>query len=120
MDRVFIRNLTTETIIGIYDFERVQKQPIIVTLDMAWDNRKPANTEDITDALDYEKISNSVKSLIENSSYQLVETLTEAIAKHVITTYGTAELTIELQKPDAIAFAEAVGIKITRRLTDYI
>ena len=110
MDKVFIRNLQVDAIIGIYDFERVKKQPIIITLEMQWDNKKPASTENILDALDYEKISNSVKTLIENSSFQLVETLAET----------TEKVTLELNKPEAISFAESVGIIITRQKSDYL
>ncbi len=120
MDKVFIRNLQVDAIIGIYDFERVKKQPIIITLEMQWDNKKPASTENILDALDYEKISNSVKTLIENSSFQLVETLAETIVQHVIQTYGTEKVTLELNKPEAISFAESVGIIITRQKSDYL
>lgn len=120
MDKVFIRNLTADAIIGIYDFERVTKQPIIITLEMEHDNKKPASTEDILDALDYEKISNSVKELIETSSFQLVETLAETIAQHILTNYSTKKLTLELNKPKAIAFAESVGIMITRERSDYL
>lgn len=120
MDKVFIRNLTADAIIGIYDFERVKKQPVIITLEMAFDNKKPASTENIFDALDYEKISNSVKELIETSSFQLVETLAETIAKHILTTYRTEKLTLELNKPEAIAFADSVGIVITREKSDYL
>lgn len=120
MDIVFIRHLKADAIIGIYDFERVKKQPIIISLEMAWNNKKPSTTEDINDALDYEKISNSVKSLIEHSSFQLVETLAETIAEHILITYGTEEVTLELQKPEAIAFTESVGIKIIRKQSDYI
>lgn len=120
MDKVFIRNLAVDAIIGIYDFERVQKQPIVITLAMTFDNKKPASTENIVDVLDYEKISNSVKALIESSSFQLVETLAEAIAEHVLTTYRTEQLTLELNKPNAIEFAESVGIMITRERSDYL
>lgn len=120
MDKVFIRNLKADAIIGIYDFERVTKQPIIITLEMQWDNKKPASTEDILDALDYEKVSNSVKELIETSSFQLVETLAETIVKHVITTYSTESVTLELNKPQAISFTDSVGIMITRNRSDYV
>ncbi len=120
MDKVFIRNLKAEAIIGIYDFERVKKQPIIVTLEMQWNNKKPASTENILDALDYEKISNSVKSLIEESTFQLVETLAETITKHIIETYGTDWVMLELNKPDAISFTDSVGIMIARQKSDYL
>lgn len=120
MDKVFIRNLKADAIIGIYDFERTTKQPIIITLEMSWDNKKPSTTENILDALDYEKVSKSVKHLIENSSFQLVETLAETIAKHILTVYKTECVTLELNKPDAISFADSVGIVITRHASAYV
>lgn len=120
MDKVFIRNLKADAIIGIYDFERTTKQPIVITLEMVHDNKHPASTENILDALDYEKISNSVKTLIETSSFQLVETLAETIAKHILTEYSTNALTLELNKPNAIAAADSVGIIITRKKSDYL
>ncbi|WP_018122913.1 dihydroneopterin aldolase [Wohlfahrtiimonas chitiniclastica] len=119
MDKVIIRNLKAEAIIGIYDFERVAKQPVIISLEMAWDNKKPASTEDIADALDYEKVSKSVKALIESSSFQLVETLAETIAEHVLMTYHTQSLYLELKKPNAIDFTDYVGLSMTRTRADY-
>ncbi len=118
-DIVFINELYAEAIIGIYDFERVQKQPIIISLEMAWDNKPAAKTDDIKHTLDYEKISNSVKELIESSEFELVETLAETITKHIITIYKTNEVTLTLHKPNAIPFTKSVGVKIRRTLLDY-
>ena len=45
MDIIFIRELTVETIIGIYDWEREIRQVISIDLEMAADNTRPAATE---------------------------------------------------------------------------
>ena len=59
MDKVFIEALEIETLIGIYDWERRIRQTLQFDIEMAFDNRKPAATDDIADTLNY-KASASV------------------------------------------------------------
>ena len=42
MDIVFIEDLRIETVIGIYDWERKIKQPVVLDIEMASDIRKAA------------------------------------------------------------------------------
>ena len=57
MDRVFIEGLQIETLIGIYDWERRIRQPLVFDIEMAFDNSKPASTDAIEDTLDYKAVS---------------------------------------------------------------
>ena len=47
MDRIFLRELRTEAIIGIYDWERKITQKVVLDIEMAFDNRIPAASDDI-------------------------------------------------------------------------
>ena len=60
MDRVFIEALAIECVIGIYDWERTIRQTVVLDIEMAFDNRKPAQTDAITDTLDYKAVSLSL------------------------------------------------------------
>jgi len=42
MDKIFIRAIKTEAIIGIYDWERQVKQTVLIDLELAVDVRKAA------------------------------------------------------------------------------
>ena len=53
MDIVYIRELEVKTIIGIYDWEREQKQIVSINLEMASDIWKAAESDSIEHALDY-------------------------------------------------------------------
>ncbi len=44
MDHVFIEGLEIEALIGIYDWERRIRQPLVFDIEMAFDNRVPAAT----------------------------------------------------------------------------
>lgn len=79
-DIVFIEDLRIETIIGIYDWERKIKQTIALDIDMQADNRRPAASENIDDALNYKAVAKRLIAFTEDSSFQLVETLAERLA----------------------------------------
>lgn len=119
-DIVFIKNLALDIIIGIYPHERTATQPVALNLEMQWDNRPAAKTDDINLTLDYEKVSNVIKAFAADSAFQLVETFTETLAKKLILEFNIPALSIELNKLTAIAGTEAVGVKIYRERAHYI
>ena len=84
MDKVLINNLQVETIIGIFDWEREVKQVVSIDLEMEFDNKKAAKSDDIKDALDYKKVGKRITAFVEKSKYKLVERLAEQIAKLVL------------------------------------
>jgi len=113
-DTVFIRGLRADAIIGIYDWERNTRQNLILDLEMASDVSRAAASEDITDAIDYEKISNRILTFVSDSEFQLIETLAERVAALVIEEFGVSWLRLTVHKPGAIEFADDVGVTITR------
>lgn len=114
MDIVFIEGLTVETVIGIYDWERRVRQPVVLDLEMAFDNARPAASDRIADTLDYKAVSKRLRGFVEASSFQLVETLAERCAAIVRDEFGVAWLRLRLAKPGAVRGARAVGVVIER------
>ncbi|SVD85256.1 uncharacterized protein METZ01_LOCUS438110, partial [marine metagenome] len=47
MDKIFIRDLEIETVIGIYEWEREVKQIVSVSLEMEVDTKKAGNSDKI-------------------------------------------------------------------------
>ena len=114
MDKVFIKNLQVETIIGIFDWEREVRQVVSIDLEMEFDNKKAAKSDDIKDALDYKKIGKRVSVYVKKSKYKLVERLAEQIAKIVLKEFPVSSLILSVTKPGALRGSESVGIRITR------
>jgi len=115
MDIVYIRELEIETIIGIYDWERKQKQIVSLDLEMAWDIKPAAATEDITKTLDYKAVAKNLIEFIGNSQYQLVETLAEDVAQRIIRDFGVSALKLRVGKPGAVTGSKDVGVIIERK-----
>lgn len=118
MDKVFIEGLEIETLIGIYDWERRIRQTLAFDLEMAFDNRKPAATDDIADTLNYKDISKRLTEFVSQSEYQLVETLAERCAQIVLEEFGVAHVRLKLSKPGAVRGAKAVGVIVERGRDD--
>ena len=114
MDKVFIKNLQVETIIGIFDWEREVRQVISIDLEMEFDNKKAAKSDNIKDALDYKKVGKRITAFVEKSKYKLVERLAEQIAKLVLKEFPVSSVIISVMKPGAMRGSESVGIRITR------
>lgn len=114
MDIVFIEALKIDTLIGIYDWERRAKQPVVLDLEMAFDNRVPAASDDIRDTLDYKAVSKRLQAFVGEAQFGLVETLAERCADIVRTEFGVAWLKLRIRKPGAVRGAVAVGVQIER------
>lgn len=114
MDIIFLRGLHIETVIGIYDWERKIRQPVILDLEMATDIRKAAASDDIADTLDYKAVSKRITSFVESSEFFLVETLAERITRILIEEFGVPWVRLTLNKKGAVRGASDVGLIIER------
>jgi dihydroneopterin aldolase len=114
MDRVFIENLTVETVIGIYDWEREIRQAVSLDLEMDFDIRAAASSDAIENTLDYKAVSKRLIHFIEQSQFQLVEALAEHCAAIVLDEFPVRRLKLKLSKPGAVRGSSAVGVIIER------
>ena len=118
-DMIFLSGLTAECIIGIWDWERKVKQKVVVDLEMVADIRKAAASDSIEDTLDYKTVSKRLQQFVEQSQFQLVETLTDRIAQIVITEFHVPAVRVRLNKQGALRGSRDVGIVIERSREDY-
>ena len=114
MDIVYIRDLEIETVIGIYDWERRIRQTIRIDLEMGTDIRRAAATDRIEDTLNYKAVAKRIIAFVEESRFELVETLAERIAELVMQEFGVPWLRLTLGKPGAVRRSREVGIVIER------
>ena len=117
VDKVFIEGLEIQAQIGIYDWERQIRQPLVFDLELAFDNRKPAASDAIGDTLDYKAVSKRLIGFVSQSGFGLVETLAERCAAIVLDEFDVAHVRLKLSKPGAVRGARAVGVIIERSRT---
>ncbi len=113
-DYISIQALRIRCIIGIFDWERKQKQEVSIDLKFPCDNRKAARTDRIEDAIDYKKIAKTTIAFVESSRFQLVETLAERLAEKLIEQFSLPEIDLTVSKPGALRGSQNVGVQIHR------
>ena len=101
MDIVFIEQLSVITTIGVYDWEQTIEQKLVFDIEMAWDNRKAAKSDDVADCLSYADIAETVVSHVEGAELLLAR-------------FNSPWVRIKLSKPGAVARAANVGVIIER------
>jgi dihydroneopterin aldolase len=118
MDKIFIHALKTETIVGIFDWERQVKQTVLIDLELSADIAKAALSDSIHDTLNYKRVAKRVLAFVEGSQFHLVETLAEHVAMLMLEEFGVAWVRISLSKPGAIRSSRDVGVLLERNGED--
>ena len=114
MDRIFLSEMKIETTVGIWEWEKRIKQQVIIDIEMSADIKKAASSDQIEDTLNYKAVAKSVRKLVEESSFQLVETMAEKIPELVIGEHNVSWVRVKVNKPGAIRGSKGVGIIIER------
>ena len=114
MDKIFLDELKIDTIIGIWDWERKIRQTVVVDLEMSADIAKAAATDEVVDTLNYKAVAKRLQAFVGDSSFQLVETLAENIARIIRDEFDVAWVRVKVHKPGAIRGSKDVGVEIER------
>lgn len=109
-----IRDLHLRCVIGVHDWERVDKQDIIINIVLWTDLAKPAKSDSLDDTVNYRAIKKNIISMVENSSFRLIEALAEKMADICLEDARVARVQVTLDKPGALRFARSVAVEITR------
>jgi dihydroneopterin aldolase len=119
MDKIFLTQLTTETVIGIFDWEREVKQTVAIDLEMSADIRRAARSDSIKDTLNYKAVAKRVLGFVQETRFQLVETLSQEVARVVLTEFPVEWVRVTVHKPGAIRHSRDVGVIIERTRADF-
>jgi len=119
VDKLFVRELKVETIIGFWEWERRVKQTVSIDLEIGADARPAAAADAVGSALNYEDVSTRLVEFVAAAQFKLVETLADAVAQILIREFRAPWVKVTIAKPGAIPRARDVGIVIERNTADY-
>jgi dihydroneopterin aldolase len=114
MDIIFIKQLEVISSIGVYDWEKSVQQKLYFDLEMAFDNKPAANTDDINLALNYFSVSEAVNNFAQTHQFELIETMAESVATLIMTQFAVPWVKVRLHKPGALPKAQSLGVQIER------
>lgn len=118
-DTVFIRNLTLEMSAGIYEFEKLTKQRVMVNLTLYVESNREKTPGSIDEVVSYENIANKISEIAISKHYDLLEEFVEIVAAECLKDRRILTVQISAEKPDILPAAESVGVGITRNRRDF-
>jgi dihydroneopterin aldolase len=98
-DTVSIRDLRVSTVIGVYEWERGIEQTLVFSVDMAANVAAAAASDDIADALDYSAVAQTIRTVVTDGKFQLIETAAERVAERLLADYRLGWVRVEVAKP---------------------
>jgi 2-amino-4-hydroxy-6-hydroxymethyldihydropteridine diphosphokinase len=113
-DNILIKNLLVRMIIGINDDERRNLQDVVINVKMEVDASTAGASDDIGDSVNYRTVAKRIIQLCEHSRFFLVEKLAQEIAALCLDDSRVQSVFVQVEKPNALRFAQSVGIEISR------
>jgi len=117
-DRIALRGLRVDCIIGFIEWERHVKQTLLIDLELPVDCHRVARTDQVTDTLDYHKVADRVSHFVADSQFHLLETLAERLAMVVLTEFGVEWLRLSIKKRAAVPNLRKAEVVIERTAKD--
>ena len=117
-DRIFLRGLEIDCIIGFIEWERRIKQTVVLDLELPVDCARAALTDEVAATVDYKKVSKRVIAFVEAAEFKLVETLAHKTAMLILAEFDVDWVRLSVNKPGAIRGSRDVGISLERTRAD--
>lgn len=110
-----ITDLSLETIIGVFDWERKEKQKVVINVEIDFNAAKAIKSDRVQDTVDYKTITKKIIRHIEASKYFLLEKMTESVLKIVMEDPRVKKAKVRIDKPGALRFARSVSFELEGR-----
>ena len=112
-DRIHIEQLEISTRVGVSYEERAAPQRLTVSISLWPSNEARDLADNIEKTVNYSGVANETKQFVRNQSFNLIETMADRLAMHLLKTFPTQKITVELRK-FPLKDAKYVSVTVTR------
>jgi dihydroneopterin aldolase len=112
-DQIHIEQLEILGRIGVPEAERASPQRLTISISL-WPYRQTRDMRDkIGETVNYSAVAEETKNFVGDQSVNLIETLAERLAGHLLKTFAIQKVTVEVRK-FALPDAKYVSATVTR------
>jgi len=116
MTKIRVKNLLIRTYIGFNPDELINKQDVIINIEIETDIPASAmEADEPHDILDYKTITKKIITLVQDGQFKLLEVLTKNILDLIMQDEKVTRARVEVDKPHALRFAESVSVEMESR-----
>jgi len=112
-DEIHIEQLEVFTRIGVPEKERANLQRLTVSISFEPHQQTGDLADKIDQTVNYSAVAEATKSFVRDQSVNLIETLADRLAEHLLKTFPIHKVTVELRK-FALEDAKYVSATVTR------
>lgn len=113
MDKIFLHGMKAETLIGVYAWEREQKQTLLLDIDIGVAPQSAAS-DDIADTIHYADVCQAIRQSLGHQNFMLLEALAEHVAELVLQDFGALWVRVRVVKPGILEGVRETGVEIER------
>lgn len=108
-----IKDLLIRTYIGFNPEELINKQDVLINLEIEVDVPLEAlNSDEPLGIYDYKKVTKSIIHFVQDGRFKLLEVLTRKILDMVLEDPMVKRARVEVDKPHALRFAKSVSVEM--------
>lgn len=117
-DRIVLDGMVFQARHGVHEREKTTAQRFEVDVELLLDLQPAGLEDDLARTLDYGRVYETVRTIVESTTFNLIEALAEAIAHELLADFpALEEVEVRVRKPEVdlggpLAFA---GVQIRRR-----
>lgn len=116
-DRIVLHDMVFQGRHGVFEREQLEPQPFHLDVELLLDLQPAGINDDLSRTVDYGAVFETCRSIVESTSFRLIETIAEAVAHELLADYPVLEVVVRVRKPKApidgvLAWA---GVEIHRR-----
>ena len=100
-DRIVLAGMAFQARHGVEEREKLEAQRFEVDVELFLDLQPSGLEDDLTRTVDYARVYQTVRQIVESTTYDLIEALAEAIAHEVLGQEPNAdEIVVRVRKPE--------------------
>jgi D-erythro-7,8-dihydroneopterin triphosphate epimerase len=108
-----VKNLLIRTFIGFNPEELVNKQDVIINLEIEVDVPEEAlETDEPNGIYDYKKVTKRIINYVQEGRFKLLEVLSRRLLDMILEDPMVKRIRVEVDKPHALRFSESVSVEM--------
>ncbi|MDP2271937.1 MAG: dihydroneopterin aldolase [Archangium sp.] len=126
LDRLSLRGMRFDCIVGLFDFERNTPQPVELEVTLHFDTREAAHHGKLVQTVDYARLLGELRFILTATRFRLLESAAEAVAAWVLAPPSAdvprpqvEEVDVRLSKLVALSGAAVPTLEIHRDRSDF-
>jgi len=107
-----IENIRLRTIVGIYEWEKKNKQDIIINVELEFDGSDAMRSDKIEDSVNYKTINKEIVECVECGNFDLIEKIAGDVLGIIMKNKKIQKAKVKVDKPGALRFTDSVSVEL--------